>query len=254
MSENSRVIAIIQARMSATRLPGKVLKDLLPGVAVMEYMLKRVAECKEIVKTIVATTKNPNDKVLAEFLEKKGIPYFVGNENDVLDRYYKAAKNYGAAAGDVIVRLTSDCPVIDPKEIDKTIRFFRENDFDYASNNLEPYSFPDGMDTEVFSFDALERAWKETTKESHREHVTFYFWKNPHIFKIGQYKNPKPNQRAYRLTLDYLSDYELLKRVAENFAPRMDYTMQEIIDYLDANPLVKQLNADVVRNVSWQSA
>ena len=254
MSENPRVFAIIQARMSATRLPGKVLKDLLPGMTVMEYILKRVAQSKEIDKTIVATTENTNDEAVVEFLKKKGVSYFVGNEQDVLDRYYKAAKNYGALAEDIIVRLTADCPVIDPKEIDKTVRFFRENDFDYASNNLEPYSFPDGMDTEVCSFEALEKAWKDAAKQSHREHVTFYFWKNPQIFKIGQYVNPKQNQGAYRLTLDYPSDYEVLKKVAEYFSPRMDYSMQEIIDFLDSHPEVKALNQAVVRNANFQSA
>src|SRR5262249_8069487 len=121
-------------------------------------------------------------------------------------------------------------------------------------NNLEPYTFPDGMDVEVFSFDALEKAWKEATKPSHREHVTFYFWKNPLIFRIGQYINSKPGQAGYRLTLDYPTDYEVLKKVAAHFAPRMDYSMQEIIDFLNAHPDVKALNAAVARNASWQSA
>src|SRR3989344_3454030 len=238
------IIAIIQARMSSTRLPGKVLMDLAPGVSVLEFMLERISRSKEITKTVVATTENPNDKALIERLEKMDQPYFVGSEDDVLDRYYQAAKKFGAKSGDIIVRITSDCPVIDPEIIDKTIRFYKEGNFDYATNNREPYVYPDGMDTEVCSFDALERAWKEATKPSHREHVTFHFWQHQKEFKIGQYGNEKPNQGDYRLTLDYPSDYELLKRAGEHFSPRRDFTMQEIIDFLDANPEIKALNAD----------
>ncbi|TSC87200.1 MAG: putative polysaccharide biosynthesis cytidylyltransferase [Parcubacteria group bacterium Gr01-1014_8] len=254
MSRHPRVIAIIQARMSSTRMPGKVLLDLLPGVSVVEYMLRRVSASTEVDTSIVATTDNPRDAVLVENMKAIGQSFFVGSEGDVLDRYYNAAKKYGAKAGDMIVRLTSDCPVIDPKEIDATVRFYRQHDFDYASNNLEPYSFPDGMDTEVFSFEALEKAWNDATSQSHREHVTFYFWKNPQIFKIGQYVNPKRNQDEYRLTLDYPSDYVLLKKVAEYFSPRMDYSMQEIIDFLDSHLDVKALNADVARNVHFKTA
>lgn len=254
MSQLPNVFAIVQARMSSTRLPGKVLLELVPHVSVLEFMLERVSRSKEIGKTIVATTENPNDKVLAERLKRMGQPYFVGSENDVLDRYYQAAKKFGAKSGDAIVRITSDCPVIDPEIIDKTIRFYKEGNFDYATNNREPYVYPDGMDTEVCSFDALEKAWKEATKLSHREHVTFHFWMHQDLFKVGQYGNEKLNQGDYRLTLDYPSDYELLKRVCEHFAPRRDFTMQEIIDFLDAHPEVKALNADVARNAAFKTA
>ncbi len=255
MSNKPAVIAIIQARMSSTRLPDKVLLDIAPGKTVLACMLERVGKCKEIDKIIIATTENPKDQVLVEYLKALGQPYFVGDENDVLDRYYQAAKAHGAKTGDVIARMTSDCPIIDPRIVDETIRFYKDNNFDYASNSLEPYTYPDGMDIEVFSFDALEKAWKEATTPSHREHVTFFFWKNPDIFKIGQYVNSNKNQAGYRLTLDYPGDYELLKAVYQALYLKDPlFTMRDILTFLDNNPDVKRLNTEVERNVSWKSA
>lgn len=247
--------AIIQARMSSTRLPGKILLEIAPGKTIMECMRERVAAAKEIDKTIIATTTNPKDQVLIEYLEKTDQPYFVGDENDVLDRYYQAALAHGAKSGDIIVRMTSDCPIIDPKVIDETIRFYKSGDFDYASNNLEPYTYPDGMDTEVFSFDTLEKAWKEATSPAHREHVTFYMWKNPNIFKIGQYVNPQKDRAGYRLTIDYPEDFQLLQEVYTALYPKNNlFTMNEILDFLDANPEIKKINTDVERNASWKAA
>ncbi len=247
-------IAIIQARMNSTRLPGKVLLEIAPGKSILECMLERVTASKSIDKIVVAVTENPKDVALVQFLEKIHQPYFVGSEDDVLDRYYKTAKAFGAQKEDIIVRMTSDCPLIDPKIIDETIQFFRSGDYDYASNNLEPYTYPDGMDTEVFTFAALEKAWKEATETSHREHVTFYFWKNPEIFRIGQYRNSISNQACYRLTLDYPEDYELLKRVYESLAPRKPiFTMKDILEFLDESPDIKKLTSEVERNASWKA-
>jgi spore coat polysaccharide biosynthesis protein SpsF len=218
-------------------------------------MLERVKQCKEIDAISIATTDNPKDQVLVNYLKEKNIPYYVGSEDDVLDRYYQAAKALGATSGDSIVRMTSDCPLIDPRVADTTIRFFKGGDYDYASNNLEPYTYADGMDTEVFSFDTLERAWKEAVKPAHREHVTFYMWKNPELFKIGQYRNPVAGQAGYRLTLDYPEDLELLRTIYAELHPKNPlFTMEEILSYLDNHPEVKKVNADVVRNASWGSA
>ncbi len=247
-------IAIIQARMSSTRLPGKILKELVPGTTALEYMLTRISYATLLDKIIIATTENSSDVVIVEKVKGIGQSYFVGSENDVLDRYYKAALDTGAKKGDVVVRLTSDCPLHDPAVIDEVIKFFKSGDYDYAGNALEPYMYPDGMDTEVFTFDALERAWKEATMPSHREHVTFYFWKNPGLFKLGHYENQKKGQADYRLSLDYPSDYELIRKVAEHFAPSIDFTMDDILAFLDANPEIKNLNASVSRNAAHKTA
>ena len=247
-------IAIIQARMSSTRLPGKILKELVPGTTALEYMLTRISHATLLDKIIIATTENSSDVVIVEKMKGIGQSYFVGSENDVLDRYYKAAIGAGAQHGDIIVGLTSDCPLHDPAVIDEVVRYFKSGDYDYAENALEPYTYPDGMDTEVFTFDALERAWKEATKPSHREHVTFYFWKNPGLFKLGHCENPKAGQADYRLSLDYPSDYELISKVAQHFAPRMDFTMDDILEFLDAHPEIKNLNANVSRNAAHKTA
>jgi spore coat polysaccharide biosynthesis protein SpsF len=250
-----KTFAIIQARMGSTRLPGKILLDIGPGVSVLDCMLARVAACKEIDTTIIATTTNEKDQVLVDYLTERNIPQYVGSEEDVLDRYYQAAKAHGAKEGDVIVRMTSDCPLIDPKVADTTVRFFKDGDYDYASNNLEPYTYADGMDTEVFSFETLERAWKEAVTPAHREHVTFYMWKNPDIFKIGQYVNPKEGQQAYRLTLDYQEDLDVLSDVYTHLYPTNPlFTMEDILFYLDEHPEIKKINTDVERNASWKAA
>ena len=214
-------------------------------------MLERVKQSKRVDKVIVAASDAPEDAELHAFLEKIGQPFEKGSESDVLDRYYQTAKKF-CAPDDVIVRLTSDCPVIDPRVIDEVVQFYAGGAFDYASNSLEPYSWPDGMDTEVFSFKLLERASKEATLPSEREHVTFYFWKHPELFKVGYLKNEK-NLSSYRLTIDYPEDYELLKKIYEYFSPRFDFTMHEILEFLDTHSDVKRLNENVVRNAGWQS-
>jgi spore coat polysaccharide biosynthesis protein SpsF (cytidylyltransferase family) len=246
---------IIQARLKSTRLPEKVLLEIAPGKTILECMLERVEKSRLTNKIIVATTTNPADEKLINFLKKINQDYFVGSENNVLDRYYQTAKAFGAKPDDIIVRLTSDCPLIDPEVVDKTIQFYIDGGFDYAANGLEPYTYPDGMDTEVFSFARLEQAWQEATKEAHREHVTFYFWKNPDKFKIGRLVNLKKEQGKYRLTIDYPEDYELLKAVYAGLHDRNHgFGMEEIVKFLEKNPNINSLNKKFSRNASWQNA
>jgi spore coat polysaccharide biosynthesis protein SpsF (cytidylyltransferase family) len=245
-------VAIIQVRMRSTRLPGKVLLPLSGKKAALECMLERVQRSKLLGKVVVAASDAPEDAELHALLGKIGQPYAVGSEDDVLDRYYRCAERF-CVPGDVIVRLTSDCPVIDPRVIDEAIRFYLGGRYDYASNSLEPYSWPDGMDVEVFSYRLLERAAREAVLPSEREHVTFYFWKHPERFKVGYLRNKK-NLSSYRLTLDHPGDYALLKNVYGHFSPRVDFSMEEILKYLDAHPDVKKLNSAAARNAGWQSA
>lgn len=240
--------------MGASRLPNKVLFELLPGKTIIDCMVERVKRAKLVDEIIIATTDNPKDIPLIEYLKKIGQKFFVGDENDVLDRYYQAAKNYGAGEEDAIIRLTADCPVIDPNNIDRLLNIYLGGKYDFISNSLDPYSWPDGMDVEIFSFKNLEKAWREAKLPSHREHVTFYFWQNPEIFRIYYDKNEK-NLSGYRLTLDYQEDYLLLKKIYEHFKDRnFDFTMREIIDFLDANPDIRDINSEAKRNAGWQSA
>jgi spore coat polysaccharide biosynthesis protein SpsF len=247
-----KVVAIIQARLQSTRLPRKILLPMSGERTALQCMLDRVKLAKRVDKIVIAASDSAGDTDLYAYLDSIGQPYFAGSEDDVLSRYYETAKKF-CEPDDIVVRLTSDCPVIDPVILDKVIDHYIQERADFASNSLEPYSFPDGMDTEVFSFKNLERAAKEAVLPSHREHVTFYFWQNPQLFKIAYLKNDK-NLSAYRLTLDYPADYELLKQIYAHFSPRNDFSMNEIIDYLEANPEIKQLNSEAVRNAGWQSA
>ena len=171
------VLAIVQARMDSTRLPGKVLKEV-NGKPLIEILFQRLSRSKEIDEIILATSKNLENDRLAETVEKLGFDVFRGSENDVLDRYYQAAKPYSPKA---VVRITGDCPIIDPQLVDKVISLYKESNVDYASNT-DPPTYPDGLDTEVFSFAVLEAAHRQAEEPFEREHVT------PFILANGQFK------------------------------------------------------------------
>lgn len=165
------VVAIIQARMSASRLPGKVLEDI-GGKPMLVRVVERVKAAKAIDEIVVATSDQPADAAVEGLCKERGFRCFRGHETDVLDRFMKAAESAGAKAGDTLVRITADCPLMDPEVIDKVVRA-KTPDVDYATNVLR-YTYPDGLDVEVFSFESLARAWKEATDPVHREHVTPY--------------------------------------------------------------------------------
>lgn len=246
------VLAIIQARLGSTRLPGKVLLPFGASATALSFMIERVGRAKTIDEIIVASTTTAEDQKLAEYLEKLGVKYFLGSETDVLDRYYQAAKQFCQSPDDVIVRLTGDCPLIDGAVIDEVVKTFFDNDYDFVSNSLEPYSYPDGMDVEVFSFKNLERAAREAKLPSHREHVTFYFWQNPKKFKIYYIQYPK-NLSHYRLTLDYPQDYEILNKIREHFERQgtRNFHMEDIVNFLEIHPEIAQINAGIKQNVGW---
>ncbi len=249
-----KTIAIVQARMGSARLPGKVLLPLRPRETALGFMLERVKAAKSLDKIVVATSTDSGNNDLISYLERLGISYFAGSETDVLDRYYQTAKMF-AEPDDLIVRLTGDCPLHDPRVIDLVVNTYFSGNYDFVSNSLEPYSFPDGLDVEVFSFKNLETAWHEAKLPSHREHVTFYFWQNPARFKIFYVKNPQ-NLSRYRLTLDYPEDYELIKNIVSYFAgqKKQDFSMAEIIAYLDLHPEVMMLNAGIKQNAGWEAS
>src|ERR1017187_648665 len=164
-----KTVAIIQARIGSTRLPGKVLADIL-GHPMLWRVVDRVRQAQKVDQVIVATTSATRDDALAEFCQAHQIECFRGDEQDVLDRYFQAARKSGATT---IIRITADCPLIDPGVIDRVVGIYQQGGFDYVSNTIE-VTYPDGLDTEVFSFASLEQAWQEATKTSEREHVTPY--------------------------------------------------------------------------------
>src|SRR3989339_1281991 len=196
------ITAIIQARMGSSRLPNKVLK-FLGDKTVIEHVCDRVRKSNYIDELFVATTIDINNLQLINLCTSKGIRVFCGSEDDVLDRYYQLAK---LIKTDHIVRITSDCPVIDPELIDLIIKSHIQTNSDYTSNTIED-SFPDGLDTEVFKFNSLEKAWKEASLLSEREHVTPYIKKNPNIFTLNSVVS-ETNYQNKRWTLDTNLDFE----------------------------------------------
>ena len=198
-----KIAAIIQARMSSKRLPNKVMLPL-SGKPVLEHVIERLKYSKIIQDIIVATSSDISDQKIVDYCKKKKINFFCGNLTDVLDRYYQAAKKNNI---DVVVRITSDCPLIDPEVVDEVLKNFFLNDYDLFSLGGE---FPDGLDCQVFKFSALAKSWDEATLKSDREHVGTYIENtNPKSFKTGALKKFK-NLQNYRWTIDQIEDYEFL--------------------------------------------
>lgn len=240
-----RIIAIIQARMSSTRLPGKVLK-LAAGKPLLWHVLTRVKKAKSIDGVVVATTASQKDDAIAAFAERMGAGVYRGSENDVLDRYYRASVEFKA---DAVVRITADCPLIDPLVIDKAVELFKKSGADYVSNTVA-LSYPNGIDVEVFKASALARAWREAKLSSEREHVTPYIWKRPKFFSQKQLVYPAGDYSKYRLTVDDEKDLRLVRRVLSFFKGR-DFHTADLIDLLEKNPELAQINAGTRRNEGY---
>ena len=230
------ITCIIQARMGSTRLPGKTMERITKDKSVIDFVVEQLKFSKIIEKIIVAIPDSIEDDVTYNHLLSKKIQTYRGSLKNVLDRYYQCAKNISSS---VIVRVTADCPLIDPEIVDKVITKFIKNKFDYVSNT-HPRTFPYGTETEVFSFNALEKAWNETRNDFDREHVTPYFYKNPNKFSIGNVIQEK-NQSNYRWTIDYNEDLELVKYIANNIIKKPILT-NDIINLIIKNPNLLKTN------------
>lgn len=238
------VIAIIvQARMASTRLPGKVLKEVM-GKPLLEYQIERLKRVKAADTLIIATTINQTDEPIIDLCNHLSVKYFRGSEENVLARYYYAAKESKA---DVIVRVTSDCPLIDPKIISQIIEFYIHNypKYDYVSNTLER-TFPRGMDTEVFSFESLEQAFNESTKNPEREHVTPFIYQNSQRYKLKNI-NYISDVSKYRWTVDTPEDFELIRLILENyhFATNNSFDLEDCLQLVDDNPSWSHININI---------
>jgi spore coat polysaccharide biosynthesis protein SpsF len=243
-----KVVAIIQARLNSTRLHGKILLEV-NGKSMLEILIERVKKAKKINEIIIATTENNDDDIIEDFCEKRKIKCVRGSEEDVLGRYFLAAKLTNAT---IIVRITSDNPLIDPIIIDQAITIFNENEYDFVSNYVPPpRTYPDGMAVEVFSFQALNEANDKAKKPSEREHVTFFIWKQPEKFFIHRFDYVK-NISKYRFTLDYPEDYEVIKPIiAELYSKNPDFKLEDIINWIDKRPQIKKLNMNIKSNTGW---
>lgn len=234
-----RVVAIIQARMGSTRLPGKVLKDL-GGETVLARVVNRVRRAALVDEVVVATSILPADGAIATECEALKVVCFRGDELDVLDRYYRAAQKFAA---DVIVRITSDCPLIDPDLIDATVHSRFEQKADYASNALVR-SYPLGLDVEAFTAEALARAWSSATEKYQRIHVTPYLYETSNSFKVISNAG-KLDHSHYRWTLDTLEDLQLIRAIYKHFGNRDNMRWLDVLRLMETQPELAALNAQV---------
>jgi glutamate-1-semialdehyde 2,1-aminomutase len=239
-----KVLAIIQARYNSTRFPGKVVKKI-NNKTVLEILIRRLSRSKYISKIIVACTNDQKDQIIRSICKKLGVNYFLGSENDVLDRFYKAAKKY---KGTNIVRITADCPLIDPKIADEVISNFFLKNVDYASNIIPP-TFPDGLDVEVFKFKALKEAYIKARQPIEREHVTPFIINNKK-FKKFNLKN-SIDYSSLRLTLDEKEDFILIEKIVKNFNNNIYFTLKSILDFYSKNKKIFSINSHFKRNNSY---
>lgn len=232
------VLAIIQARMGSTRLPGKSLRSLA-GKPALEWLIDRLGNCKKVDRILVATSTDSGDDPIASFCDRKGISCYRGSESDVLDRYYQAALPYSPEA---VVRITGDCPVMDPAVVDDCIALYQaqSNPNTYVSNCVER-TYPDGLDVEVFSFRALEDAWRQARLASEREHVTLYIRGH---YPTVDLKHPCGNYESLRLTLDHEEDAVVIGALIEALFPhKPTFGLTDMVIYLEKHPEIQTLNS-----------
>lgn len=260
-----KTVAIIQARMGSSRLPGKVLLDIA-GKPMLSRVTERASRAKKVSQMVIATTAQPEDDAVAAWCAESGFNCYRGSLHDVLDRYYQAARLFNA---EVIVRITADCPLIDPLLVDRTVEAFfgkvekqdqqliksvqqttaegQKHAWDFVANRLPPpwgRTYPIGLDTEVCSFEALEIAWKEAKEPHHREHVLPFLYENSDRFRILLVNHTK-NYGMLRWTVDTSEDLELVRRIFAYFGSRDIFSWLEIVDLFQTHPELALINAQV---------
>mgnify|MGYP000902839354 CR=1 FL=1 len=234
-----RVVAIIQARMGSTRLPGKVLRDI-GGMPMLARVVRRVQRAKLIEQVVVATSTEDSDAPIIEACASLGVQVTRGSETDVLDRYYQAAQRSHAEA---VVRITADCPLIDPGVMDQVIAAFLDKRPDYASNIITR-TYPRGLDTEVMMMTALERAWKAASESYQRIHVTPYFYQNPQLFHLLAVTGDEDYSQQ-RWTVDTVEDLTFVQEIYSRMGNRDDFTWREVLTLIQDNPMLVKMNADI---------
>lgn len=239
--------AIIQARLGSTRLPGKTLK-ILNERPLIFHIINRLKFCKQIDTIILATTINPIDDELEKWCEDNKVICFRGDEYNVLKRYYDAATKYKV---DIIVRITADDPFKDPDVIDSVITLLKTEAFDFAFNNRPP-SFPEGLDTEVFTYKALKQAFEAETSDFEKEHVTQYFYHNPGKFKLANFAYKKDVSNL-RLTVDTEQDFELAEKIYGKLSPKGQmFFLEDILSLFDKEPDLQTINKGVKRSAMYE--
>lgn len=251
------ILAIIQARMGSTRLPGKVLKDIM-GRPILGHIYDRLSSCPQIRQTVVATSTQPSDMAIVNFCQAEDIPVFQGSEQDVLDRFFQVACRFKPQH---VIRVTADCPLLDPGLISKLITKYLNEDLDYCAiaTGAGAYldqgkgTFPDGLDCEIFRYLALEEAWTHATTPMQREHVTPYIWQQDKKFKTGKLFCPF-EYGSYRLTVDYPEDFKLVDAVYRALSPQnKHYSYLAVIEYLQKNRDLESLNRQHIGNEGYEA-
>ncbi|MBI1911712.1 MAG: glycosyltransferase family protein [Deltaproteobacteria bacterium] len=239
------VIAIVQARMSSTRLPGKVMKEIC-GKPILWHVVNRLKSAKLVDDIVIATTTEASDNVIENWCNDNNVFCHRGSLNDVLERYYEAARKFNAST---IVRITADCPLLDPSLVDSIIKKFSLGGYDHVS--VDSNSFPDGLDAEVFPFEALEEAHLNAKLASEREHVTPYIWKNPQIFRLSGVKSPL-DLSGMRWTVDDEKDFRLVTEIYEGLKDEgFVFPMSTIVRFLHNNPQLLEINSMTMRNEGY---
>jgi spore coat polysaccharide biosynthesis protein SpsF len=240
-----RTVAIIQARMGSNRLPGKVLMPIL-GKPMLWHIVGRVRSVPSIDQVLVAVPADESNEVLRRFCADNNIALFAGSETDVLDRYYQAAQQSKA---DPVIRVTADCPIVDPQLIERLIQTYKSGKYDHigvaagaGAERLGKGRFPDGLDAECFGFSALDRTWHDATDPRDREHVTRYIWNNKEIFRCGELTADVVYPKL-RLTVDHLEDFALVTKIYESlYSERGPFLLSDVMNFLEKNPGLVEVN------------
>jgi spore coat polysaccharide biosynthesis protein SpsF len=248
--QSAKVVIVVQARMSSTRLPGKVLLPIL-GKSLLECMIERLQMIKHEATIVIATSDHEQDDVLQTESDRIGVPCFRGSLDNCLDRHYQAGLKYAA---EVVIKIPSDCPLIDPRIIDEVLGYYfaHEGDYDFV-NNLHPATWPDGNDVEIMTMACIEKAWKEASRKLELEHTTPYIWENPDKFRIANitWSAGKDYSMSHRFTIDYPEDYQFIKRVYEElYEQKPDFSCDDILNLLESKPEIYQINSGYA-GVNW---
>lgn len=242
----NNITALIQARLGSTRLPGKTLM-LIEGESLLGHLVKRIKASRYVNDIVIATTTNERDNAIVEFAKAENLKFYCGSEDDVLDRFYQASVLYRL---ETIVRVTPDCPMLDPKVMDCVISEFLEGNYDYVSNVITP-TFPDGLDTEVFSFKTLEKTWHEAKLPSERENVTAYILKHPKLFRQFNVRREGEDLSWMRWTVDTQRDLEFVKGIFQRLVSRGIFHEDDVIEVLRKNPDMLKINSGITRNEGY---
>ena len=242
------ITTIIQARLSSSRLPGKTLMTI-EGESLLGHLVNRMKVSQFVDDIIIATTTKDNDDEIVEFAKANNLKFYRGSEEDVLDRFYRAAIEHNVKT---IVRGTPDCPMIDPEVMDSVISHYLKGGYDYVSNTLIR-TYPDGLDIEVFSFQTLERAWKEAKLPSEREHVTPYIYKHPGLFRLCNVKKDGEDLSWMRWTVDTAEDFKFVSKIfSKLYSSKETFSMEDVVGLLRKNPELLEINKGIPTNEGYR--